>query len=89
MFDLVITGGTVIDGTGAPRKRSDVGVTADRITAVADDLSTVEAGNRIDATGKIVAPGFVDVHNHSDAWLRKIPHLVPKKIGRASCRERV
>ncbi len=78
MFDLVITGGTVIDGTGAPRKRSDVGVTADRITAVADDLSTVEAGNRIDATGKIVAPGFVDVHNHSDAWLRKIPHLVPK-----------
>lgn len=78
MFDLVIGGGTVIDGTTAPRKRADVGITRDRITAVADDLSGAEALHRIDASRKIVAPGFVDVHNHSDAWLRKTPHLVPK-----------
>lgn len=78
MYDLVITGGTVVDGTGAPRKRADVGITGDRITAVADDLSTADAADRIDAAGRIVAPGFVDVHNHSDAWLRKVPHLVPK-----------
>ena len=78
MFDIVIAGGTVIDGTGAPRKRADVGLRGERVVAVAGDLSGAEAGRRIDASGLIVAPGFVDVHNHSDAWLRKIPHLVPK-----------
>ena len=78
MFDLVIHGGAVIDGTACPRKRADVGIRDGRITAVTDDLTTADCGHRIDATGKIVAPGFVDVHNHSDAWLRKIPHLVPK-----------
>ncbi len=78
MFDLVISGGTVIDGTASPRKRADVGILDDRITAVADDLSGADSRQRIDAAGRIVAPGFVDVHNHSDAWLRKVPHLVPK-----------
>ena len=78
MFDLIISGGTVIDGTATPRKRADVGVSQDRIAAIADDLSGAETGRRIDASGKIVTPGFVDVHNHSDAWLRKIPHLIPK-----------
>lgn len=78
MFDLVIGGGTVIDGTASPRRRADVGVADGRITAVADDLSHAQAQHRIDASGKIVAPGFIDVHNHSDAWLRKIPNLVPK-----------
>ena len=78
MFDLVLTGGTVIDGTAAPRRRADVGVTGERITAVADDLSAADAHHRIDATGRIVTPGFIDVHNHSDGWLRKIPNLVPK-----------
>lgn len=78
MFDLILNGGTVIDGTASPRKRADVGIAGDRITAVADDLSQAQAGARLDVTGQIVAPGFVDVHNHSDAWLRKIPHLVPK-----------
>ncbi|HIG18790.1 MAG TPA: D-aminoacylase, partial [Candidatus Handelsmanbacteria bacterium] len=78
MFALVISGGTVIDGTATPRKRADVGVSQDRIAAIADDLSGAETGRRIDASGKIVTPGFVDVHNHSDAWLRKIPHLIPK-----------
>jgi len=58
MFDLVISGGNVIDGTGAPRQRADVGIRQDRIVAVADDLSSADCSQRIDATGRIVAPGF-------------------------------
>ena len=77
MFDLIIANGTLIDGSRAPRRRADVGIRKDRIAKVGD-LSKEEAAQRIDAAGKIVAPGFVDVHNHSDAWLLKIPHLLPK-----------
>jgi N-acyl-D-aspartate/D-glutamate deacylase len=68
--DLVITGGTVIDGTGAPSRRADVGIGGDRIVAIGD-LSHVEAGSaqRIEAGGSIVAPGFVDIHSHSDLTL--------------------
>ncbi len=69
-MDLVITGGTVIDGTGAPSRRADVGIAGDRIVAIGD-LSHVEAGSaqRIEAGGAIVAPGFVDIHSHSDLTL--------------------
>ncbi len=77
MFDIIIVGGEVIDGTKAPRVRADVGITGDRVRAIGN-LSTAEAAKKIDAHGKIVAPGFVDVHNHSDGWLLKIPHLLPK-----------
>lgn len=66
MFDVVVRGGDVVDGTGAPRVRADVGITGDRVTAIAD-LSTAEAATSIDATGRVVTPGFVDVHTHVDA----------------------
>lgn len=66
MFDVIIRGGHVIDGTGAPRRRADVGITADRITSI-DDLAGAEATEVIDATGRVVSPGFVDVHTHVDA----------------------
>ncbi|MFN3216701.1 MAG: N-acyl-D-amino-acid deacylase family protein [Acidimicrobiales bacterium] len=66
MFDVIISGGDVIDGTNAPRRRADVGIVGDRVTAIAD-LSAAEAAQRIDAAGKVVAPGFVDVHTHLDA----------------------
>lgn len=66
MFDVVISGGEVIDGSGRPRRRADVGITGDRITAI-DDLGAAEATQTIDATGKVVTPGFVDVHTHLDA----------------------
>ncbi|BDG61498.1 N-acyl-D-amino-acid deacylase family protein [Caldinitratiruptor microaerophilus] len=62
-FNLIIAGGTVIDGTGGPPRRADVGVNGDRIAAVGD-LSRDEAGRRIDATGLVVAPGFIDPHSH-------------------------
>ena len=77
MFDLIIKNGTLIDGTKAPRRRADLGIRRDRIAAIGD-LSGADAGQTIDVAGKIVAPGFVDVHTHSDAWLLKTPHFISK-----------
>ena len=68
MFDLVIQGGRVVDGTGAAPFRGDIGVTGDRITTIGD-LSMVQARQRLDACGQVVAPGFIDIHSHSDFTL--------------------
>ena len=65
MFDLIIKGGTVVDGTGAPRRRADVAIRDGRIVEVADAV-VGEAREVIDASGAIVTPGFVDVHTHYD-----------------------
>ncbi|MGI5269401.1 N-acyl-D-amino-acid deacylase family protein [Nonomuraea sp. CA-218870] len=65
-FDVVISGGRVLDGTGAPPCRADVGITGDRVTAVGR-LDGAEAASEIDASGRLVAPGFVDCHVHGDA----------------------
>ncbi|MFH1068250.1 MAG: amidohydrolase family protein, partial [Candidatus Glassbacteria bacterium] len=64
-FDILITGGTVVDGSGAERFRADVGIAGDRIAAVGD-LSGAHAKRVIDAAGLIVAPGVIDIHSHSD-----------------------
>lgn len=70
MEELIIRGGTVIDGTGAPRYKADVAVSGGLITAIGD-LSGVTAQKELDATGYVVAPGFIDAHSHSDtAFLR-------------------
>ena len=66
--DLVITGGTVVDGTGAPGRRADVAVDGDRITAVGE-VDAGGAGRVIDAEGRTVTPGFVDLHSHLDAQI--------------------
>jgi N-acyl-D-aspartate/D-glutamate deacylase len=71
-FDIVIQGGTVIDGTGAARCRADVGIRGDRIEAISD-LSAAEAAVKVPAAGKIVAPGFIDIHTHSDLSLFRYP----------------
>ncbi len=63
--DIKFSGGSVIDGTGAKAFRADVAVTGGRITDVGE-LSGLEAARTIDATGKIVTPGFIDIHSHSD-----------------------
>ncbi|MDX1482400.1 MAG: amidohydrolase family protein, partial [Woeseiaceae bacterium] len=65
-YDLVIRGGTVFDGTGAPGRIADVAIVADRIVAV----GTIDGdGERnIDAAGLYVAPGFVDMHSHSEVF---------------------
>ncbi|MGH2350053.1 MAG: N-acyl-D-amino-acid deacylase family protein [Chloroflexota bacterium] len=65
MLDVVIGGGRVIDGSGAPWVRADIGLQGEKIAAIGD-LSQAEAASAIDATGKIVAPGFIDCHSHSD-----------------------
>jgi N-acyl-D-aspartate/D-glutamate deacylase len=67
-FDLLLLGGTVIDGSGAPRKRSDVALRGDRVAAIGD-LAHAVAAQRLDVSGLIVAPGFVDLHTHSDFTL--------------------
>ena len=64
-LDLIIEGGWVIDGLGGPRVRADVGVADGRIAALGD-LSGYIADRRLDAAGRIVAPGFIDVHGHDD-----------------------
>ncbi|MDQ3696407.1 MAG: D-aminoacylase [Gemmatimonadota bacterium] len=72
-YDVVITGGTVVDGTGSPGFRADVAVRGDRIAAVLREPSPLPlraAARMIDATGMVVAPGFVDLHAHLDPLLR-------------------
>src|SRR6185436_14198396 len=66
--DLVIRGGQVVDGTGAPARRADVAIAGDRIVAV-DESIDARGGREIDAEGRVVTPGFVDVHTHLDAQL--------------------
>ena len=69
-IELVLAGGTVIDGTGGPRRRADVGVTSGRIVAIGHLESAMAGGAEwIDATGLIVAPGWIDLHSHSDVTL--------------------
>jgi N-acyl-D-amino-acid deacylase len=65
VFDLKIVGATVIDGTGTAGGRVDVGVQGDLIAAIGD-LSRETAGRTLNATGKVLAPGFIDMHSHSD-----------------------
>jgi N-acyl-D-amino-acid deacylase len=77
LADLIIRNGTVIDGTGTDRFRADVAVEGDRIVAVGS-LGDRRASWELDAAGKIVAPGFIDVHNHSDGWLLREANFTPK-----------
>jgi dihydroorotase/N-acyl-D-amino-acid deacylase len=71
-YDVLITGGTVIDGTGAPRYRADVAITGNRITRISrDPLARTSARRVVDARNRIVSPGFIDLHAH----LEPLPEL--------------
>ena len=76
-YDLIIEGGTLIDGSGAPGSTADIGVSGDRIAAIGD-LAQESAEARIDAAGRIVAPGFIDVHTHDDHALLAKPDMAYK-----------
>ncbi|MFK0179043.1 N-acyl-D-amino-acid deacylase family protein [Streptomyces xanthochromogenes] len=78
MLDHLIKGATLVDGTGAPARRADVGIRGGRIAVIAaPGTVTEEATSSEDATGLVLAPGFVDPHTHYDAQLFWDPYATP------------
>ena len=75
--DLVIRGGTVVDGTGAPSRAADVAVTDGVISEIGDGLDGRE---ELDASGQVVSPGFIDIHSHYDAQVFWDPALTPSSF---------
>ena len=75
MHDLVIRGGTVVDGTGAKKRTADIAIDGDRIVAVADEVG--EGRREIDASGLLVTPGWVDIHTHYDGQATWDTHVTP------------
>ena len=78
MLDLLIKGGLVIDGTGSPGFHAAVGVEGDTLQILRGDLSAVEAAQTIDASGKVVCPGFIDLHAHTGLTILGEPRHEPK-----------
>jgi N-acyl-D-aspartate/D-glutamate deacylase len=76
--ELVIRNGLLVDGTGSPALRADVAIDGDSIVAIDDHLD-VHGAREIDAEGRLVTPGFVDIHTHLDAQLAWDP------LGTSSC----
>jgi N-acyl-D-amino-acid deacylase len=76
-WSLVLRGGTVVDGTGAPGRAADVAVEGERIVAVAPGL-TGAADRVLDVAGRVVAPGFIDMHSHSDLFYFACPSAESK-----------
>ena len=78
MLDLLIRGANVVDGTGRERFRGDVGVSGDTIAHVGEQAG--DARELVDAGGLALAPGFIDIHAHTDAWLLINPHAESKAL---------
>ncbi len=75
--DTVIRGGTLVDGSGSPPRRADIAVCNGKIVAIDDNLSGT---TELDASGQVVAPGFIDIHTHYDAQVFWDPHLSPSSF---------
>src|SRR5712671_4265646 len=80
--DLLITGGTIVDGTGARGRAGTLAISGDRMRVLDADTGAEpdapRAGRTIDATGKVVAPGFIDLHSHSGLIILAEPRHEPK-----------
>jgi N-acyl-D-amino-acid deacylase len=76
-FDLLIRNASVVDGTGAPRYRGDIGIRGDRIARIGD-LAAATGVKEIDLGGRIAAPGFIDAHTHDDRLMLSDPDMAPK-----------
>lgn len=77
MINWILRGGEVIDGSGRPRRRADVAIAGDRIEGIGE-VGRVAGAREIDVLGKIVAPGFIDVHTHDDRALFATPEMAAK-----------
>src|ERR1700756_904423 len=77
MPDWILRGGEVVDGRGGARRRADLAITGDRVAAVGV-VARAERAREIDVVGKIVAPGFIDVHTHDDRALLATPAMAAK-----------
>ena len=78
MLDILITNGLVIDGTASPGFYAAVGVRGDAVSIHRGDVSALEAARTIDAEGKVVCPGFIDLHSHAGLTILGAPHHDPK-----------
>jgi len=72
MYDIIIRGGVIVDGSGSPPFKSDIGI-KDGVIAKIKDLSNEKAETIIDAKGLYISPGFIDIHNHSDISIIDLP----------------
>ena len=77
-FDVVIENGTIVDGSGTLSFRASIGIRDGRIEVMHDPVDDVEATRRIDASAKVVAPGFIDLHSHSGLMIFADPLHEPK-----------
>jgi len=78
VLDLLVHGGLIIDGTGSPGFRGAVAIEGDSVTILRGDVDAVPAARRIDATGLVVCPGFIDLHSHARLTILGEPHHDPK-----------
>jgi len=74
---MLLRGGTIIDGSGAPRRTADLRIEGDRIAAIGPGLTAGDA-EAVDVSGCVVAPGFIDVHTHDDRFVLSQPQMLPK-----------
>ena len=73
-FDVLIRGGTVVDGTRVPKFKADLGIKDGRVAQVGGRMDPADADQVLEADGLIVAPGFVDLHTHYDAQIQWDPY---------------